>query len=192
MTFQLPAVGIGNRNHIRMQADMSTDRSAFRPGRRAALAATALLGFLALTGTALPASGPFEGLEGIWGGSGTVTYASGTKERLRCRVQYVIAQDRDTLSQALRCASDSYNFQINAFYAHSNGVITGNWDEKYLEVSGTITGSASAGLISGKLHGPGFLATVVVDTNGTSQTVKIAAEGQEIREVAVEVRKAPK
>jgi hypothetical protein len=161
-------------------------------GETGGLRATGLLGMVAFAGTAAPSGGPFEGLEGVWGGSGVVTYASGTKERLRCRVQYVIAQNIDTLSQALRCASDSYNFQINALYVHQNGTITGNWDEKYLEISGTITGRASAGTISGNLHGPGFLASVEVDTNGTSQTVRIAAEGQEIREVAVEVRKTPR
>jgi hypothetical protein len=175
-----------------VQADMSTEQGRAGPGPWAKRSVLAAIGLLALTGAAVPASGPFEGLEGLWGGSGTVTYACGTKERLRCRVQYTIAQNVNTLSQALRCASDSYNFQINALYIHSNGTITGNWDEKYLEVSGTITGRASAGLISGNLHGPGFLASVVVDTNGSSQTVHIAAEGQEIREVAVEVRKSPR
>jgi hypothetical protein len=172
---------------------MSIEPDRSRSGswaNRSVFAAAGLTGLLAFAGTAAPSGGPFEGLEGLWGGSGTVTYASGTKERLRCRVQYVIAQNIDTLSQALRCASDSYNFQINALYVNNNGTITGNWDEKYLEVSGTITGRASAGLIQGNLHGPGFLASVVVDTNGNSQTVHIAAEGQEIREVAVVVRKA--
>lgn len=151
----------------------------------------AFAGCVAFATPALPAGGMFLGLEGVWGGSGTVTYSSGTKERLRCRVQYTMAGSADSVSQALRCASDSYNFQINALYIHSNGNITGRWDEKYLEISGTITGHASeGGQISGNLHGPGFLAAVEVNTNGNSQTVTIAAEGQEIREVAVEVRKA--
>lgn len=171
---------------------MSTERTGRRggPARSAVLVAAALAGLALSAGGTTAASGPFLGLQGVWGGSGTVTYASGTKERLRCRVQYVIAQNEDSVSQALRCASDSYNFQINALYIHSNGTITGRWDEKYLEISGTITGHASDGVISGNLHGPGFLAAVEVNTNGNSQTVKIAAEGQEIREVAVEVRKA--
>jgi hypothetical protein len=156
----------------------------------AGLLAAAFAGCVALATPALPAGGMFLGLEGVWGGSGTVTYSSGTKERLRCRVQYTMAGSADSVSQALRCASDSYNFQINAIYIHSNGTITGRWDEKYLEISGTITGHASEGLISGNLHGPGFLAAVEVNTNGNSQTVTIAAEGQEIKEVAVEVRKA--
>lgn len=158
--------------------------------RHAGLVAGALFSLLSLTGTAVPAGSPFQGLNGLWGGNGVVTYASGTQERLRCRVQYVIVPEGDSISQALRCASDSYNFQINALYVHQNGNITGVWDEKYLEISGTLTGTASTGLISGNLHGPGFLADYEVSTNGNSQTVRIVAEDQEIREVAVEVRKS--
>ena len=157
--------------------------------RRAALGAAAA-GLLAFSAApAVSAGGPFQGLEGVWGGNGVVTYSSGTKERLRCRVQYTLSNE-NSISQALRCASDSYNFQINAIYVHKDGAITGRWDEKYLEVSGTITGTASAGLISGNLHGPGFLAAVEVNTTGNMQTVTIAAEGQDIKEVAVEVKKA--
>lgn len=167
---------------------MLTERT-LRPVKRAGLAVAGVLCLLGMTATATPAGGPFDGLEGLWGGNGTVTYASGTQERLRCRVQYVIVE-AGSLSQALRCASDSYNFQINALYVHQNGAITGVWDEKYLEISGTLTGTASAGLISGNLHGPGFLADYEVTTMGNAQTVRIAAEGQEIQEVAVEVRKA--
>ncbi len=134
------------------------------------------------------AAGPFVGLQGSWQGSGMVTYASGTKERLACRVQYTSANE-DRLTQALRCASDSYKFQINAAFVHANGSVSGHWDELSMDIKGTISGKATSGLISGKLHGPGFLASVVVKTDGSAQSVTISAEGQEIRSVAVEVRK---
>lgn len=169
---------------------MQIKRSVLRLSRCASTATAGLMFLFAATATVASAGGPFDGLEGLWGGNGTVTYSSGTKERLRCRVQYVLVPSSDSISQALRCASDSYNFQINALYVHQNGAITGVWDEKYLEISGTLTGTARAGLISGNLHGPGFLADYEVSTVGNSQTVRIAAEGQEIQEVAVEVRKA--
>jgi hypothetical protein len=168
------------------QANMHPEGTVSRRRSLTALAAAAFFGVVASAGAA--SSGPFDGLEGVWGGSGVVTYSSGTRERLRCRVQYINA-DSDRLSQALRCASDSYNFQINAVYIHQNGKITGSWDEKYLDISGTISGSVADGRITGNLHGPGFLASVDVSTNGSAQTVTIAAEGQEIQQVAVEVRK---
>ena len=69
------------------------------------------------------AAGPFDGLDGVWTGNGTLTYASGTKEPLSCRVQY-LQPTATTLTQALRCASDSYNFQINANFSSTNGRLT--------------------------------------------------------------------
>src|SRR5690242_14617213 len=74
------------------------------------------------------AAGPFDGLEGIWTGDGMLTYSNGTQERLACRVQY-LSPSPTNLTQALRCASDSYNFQINAFFSSSNGRLSGNWSE---------------------------------------------------------------
>ena len=135
------------------------------------------------------AAGPFEGFDGVWGGSGTVTYASGTKERLRCRVQYS-QRDEDNLQQALRCASDSYNFQINAVFQHDDGVIRGRWEELVLEISGTISGTAAPGRIEGTLHGSGFEAGLIVTTTGNRQKVKIVTPDQEIRGVDIDVRRA--
>jgi len=139
--------------------------------------------------TAAVAMGPFNGYSGVWGGSGVVTYASGTNERLRCRVQY-FRKDEDNLQQALRCASDSYNFQINALFKHTDGVIRGRWEELVLEISGTLSGTAAAGRIDGTLHGLGFTADLIVTTTGNRQVVKIVTPDQEIRQVDIEVRRA--
>ena len=159
-------------------------------GKLSVSAMAGLLGLSAVTvsGPAASAAGPFEGLEGSWGGSGTITYASGTRERLRCKVQYTQANP-DNLQQALRCASDSYKFQINAFFQYNNGSLSGRWDELTMNIRGTLTGSATSGHINGQLHGPGFLATVRVDTSGSRQTVTIASSDQDIRSVAISVSK---
>ena len=132
---------------------------------------------------------PFKGFVGLWGGSGTVSYESGTKERLRCRVQYV-QNDEDNLQLALSCASDSYKFQINSYLKHVSGVIRGRWEELTLEISGTVTGTAVAGRIDGLLHGPGFVARLVLTTTGTTQTIKILTPDQEIQRVDMKLRKA--
>jgi hypothetical protein len=136
------------------------------------------------------ADNAFSALAGNWTGNGTVTYSSGTKERLRCKVKYDMANVEDGITQALRCASDSYKFQINAYYFNKAGTLTGHWDELSLQISGSITGNVSdAGKIVGALHGPGFLASVLVDTKGNEQTVNIAAEDQEIKSVTVSVKR---
>ena len=134
------------------------------------------------------AAGPFDGLAGLWSGSGTVTYASGTKERLSCRVQYV-QENVDNLQQALRCASDSYKFEINVYFDHANGKIAGIWSELTMDVRGTVSGTVNAGRIQGALEGPGFVAELVVNTRGDRQHVLIEAEVEEIRSVDIEVRK---
>jgi hypothetical protein len=137
---------------------------------------------------AAASAGPFDGLSGMWSGSGTVTYASGTKERLRCRVQYV-QNNVDNLQQALRCASDTYKFEINAYFDHANGKIAGIWSELTMELRGTLTGTVSGERIDGNLEGPGFAAQLVVTTHGDRQHVTIVAELEDIRAVDIEVRK---
>jgi hypothetical protein len=134
------------------------------------------------------AAGPFDGLTGSWTGDGTVTYATGTKERLSCRAQYV--QDNpNNLQQTLRCASDSYNFQINAQFNSANGRLSGSWSEKFLNVAGSVTGTVNNGRISGDLKGPTFVAQLSVVTRGTQQQVSIQAAIEHIRAVSVDMRK---
>lgn len=162
-------------------------------GWLARLAAVGLLWlpvvWVASVAAATATTGPFDGLTGMWSGSGTVTYASGTKERLSCRVQYV-QNNADNLQQALRCAADSYKFEINAYFDHANGKVTGIWSEIVQNVRGTLAGTAAAGRIEGDLDGPGFVAQIVVTTHGDRQEVTIEADLQEIRSVAIEVRKS--
>lgn len=153
--------------------------------------ASAVVAMLALGVSSVDASaggGSFANLAGAWTGNGTVTYASGTKERLRCKVKYNQTNE-DSISQALRCASDSYKFEINAYYKDNAGRLTGHWQEFTLQISGSITGTATEGRISGDLHGPGFTAAVLVSTNGNEQTVTISAADKDIRQVTVAVRK---
>lgn len=166
-----------------------TEQAVMTISRKAAAAAGLVALVCGAIATPALAAGPFTGVIGVWGGTGTVTYASGTKERLSCRAQYVQNND-DNLQQALRCASDSYNFQINAFFQHTNGDLRGRWEELVLEISGSVTGNVTDGRIEGSLHGPGFVAELTVQTTGNRQKVKILTPDQEIRVVDIEVRKS--
>lgn len=134
------------------------------------------------------AAGPFDGLAGRWAGAGVVTYSDGTKERLQCNVKYEQA-DPNSVTQALSCTSDSYNFKINAYYKSGSGGLVGHWSELVNQVSGSLTGSVSDGHIVGNLHGPGFQARVSVDTKGNQQTVTVVTADQKISQVAIQVRR---
>ena len=160
--------------------------AAVLPRIGGALAALAF-GF-ALSGPA-QAAGPYGDVVGVWGGTGSVLYASGAKERLSCRAQYV-QNDDDNLQQALKCASDSYNFQINAYFESVDGDITGIWEEIVRNISGTVSGKAARGSIKGALHGPGFVAKLKVTTTGNRQKVRIETPDQDIRVVDITVRKS--
>ncbi len=138
--------------------------------------------------TVAAAAGPFDGLPGSWAGDGTVTYATGTQERLSCRAQYM-QENPNNLQQTLRCASDSYNFQITAQFNSANGRLSGNWAEKFLNVSGSVSGNVANGKISGELKGPSFVAQLSVTTRGTQQQVSIQAAIEHIRAVSVDMRK---
>src|SRR4051812_12900120 len=59
-------------------------------------------------------SGPFNGFNGAWSGNGTVALSDGTTERIRCRADYKVDDTGLNLKQSLRCASDSYKFDLTS------------------------------------------------------------------------------
>jgi len=89
---------------------MSQTRADYAPAQRRfaygfALAALALIASVPATGQ--PAKKPHAGLEGSWSGGGTVSFASGSTERARCRAHY------------RRAGSSSYT--VNATCATASG-----------------------------------------------------------------------
>src|ERR1700687_4044456 len=59
-------------------------------------------------------SGPFTGFSGAWSGNGTVALPDGTTERIRCKPDYLVDGSGLGLKQTLRCASDSYKFDLTS------------------------------------------------------------------------------
>jgi hypothetical protein len=167
---------------------MMSAAGLMRRWRGATAAAAMMLAAGLVPATVAAAAGPFDGLAGNWAGDGTLTYASGTQERISCRVQYS-QSNPNNLQQALRCASDSYNFQINANFNSASGRLSGNWSEKFLNVNGSVSGTVSGNQIKGALNGPNFVAQLSVVTRGNTQQVNIQAAIEHIRAVSIEVRK---
>jgi hypothetical protein len=132
---------------------------------------------------------PFESMAGTWTGTGTVTLGKGEKERIRCRVSYTISQDANRVEQDLRCASDSYKFELNADITYAGGFINGRWSERTQRTSGTISGRASAGLIEALAETSGFAAFFTMTTRGDQQTVRIESKSSEVTDVMITLRK---
>jgi len=85
-------------------------------------------------------SGPFAGFNGSWSGNGTVALSDGTSERIRCKASYNVNSTGLGLKQTLRCASDSYKFDLSTEVTSQGNRISGNWSEASRNLFGNLPG----------------------------------------------------
>lgn len=158
--------------------------------RHAAPSIALLIGSLALPSLASAQSGPFSAYAGSWTGNGVVTASNGNTERIRCRAHYSVAQSDTDLNQQLRCASDSYHFDVNsALLEQGAGAVVGNWSETNRNASGSVSGQVQGGSVRAHIVGAGFTAEMTVVMSGDRQSVRIAPSGSEITLVTIEMRR---
>ncbi|MGJ4969894.1 hypothetical protein [Bradyrhizobium sp. SZCCHNS30571] len=143
--------------------------------RRAAAAAVVLTaGMTASPGHADP--GPFTGMAGTWGGSGTVALEDGSTERIRCRANYGVSGPRMTL--VLTCASDAYKFGLQAEVIAEGSAISGTWSESSRGINGVLQGRGGGGNFQLLATTAGFNANIALATRGKRQSVSIRADSQ--------------
>ena len=140
-----------------------------------------------LSGSAADAQrhGPFANLSGSWSGPGTISLSSGAKERIRCRAQYRVAGTGSDLQLELRCASDTYRFELQSSVSHNDGSISGTWSEVTRGAIGTISGTSNGPHLSLRAISPVFSAMLAVNTRGSQQSISIQSPGSEISAVAI-------
>lgn len=144
------------------------------------IATAALIAFATLPAHAQKsAPGPFASFIGSWSGTGSVTLADGTKERLRCKVSYSLDNSNETLSQNMRCASDSYKFDLKAEAREKGGTVSGRWTEVTRNASGLLSGRVSGGQIQASVRHPGFTAELTLATRGDNQSITIVSAGNQ-------------
>jgi hypothetical protein len=153
-------------------------------GPRTTKAAVIGAALLVSVATGHAQSGPFAGLGGTWSGNGTVELSDGTTERIRCKADYKVNDTGLNLKQSLRCASDSYKFDLSSDVTSQGERISGNWSEASRNVFGNLQGTAGGGRIEVFVEAAGFAANLLVNTNGKKQTVQINSKG-EIRGVNI-------
>jgi hypothetical protein len=132
-------------------------------------------------------SGPFAGFDGAWNGAGTVTMSDGSSERIRCRATYRV-QGGNELAQTLRCASDSYKFDLSSNVTSDGNNVSGNWSEASRGIFGNLQGRAGGGHIDVFVEAAGFAANIALTTRGNRQSVSINSKG-EIRGVQINMVK---
>ena len=135
------------------------------------------------------ATSPFFAMAGSWSGGGTITMANGLRERVRCRAAYGVAERGENLRLNLRCASDSYNFDLAGDVAYRGGAISGSWSEAAHNVAGTISGRAIGERIVAAANGSNFAASLSLTTHGNRQSVAIQPQGTDVTEVLITLNK---
>ena len=157
-----------------------------RIGQSRAFWGACALALLALSPSAqAQQGGSFDTLIGTWSGTGTVSLASGAKERIRCQAAYALGNDANNLRSALRCASDSYKFELNSDVRDEGGKITGAWREATRNVTGPIAGTASGGDLQANIDMPGFAAGLNIATRGDKQVVSLRSQGTELTGISI-------
>lgn len=131
------------------------------------------------------AASPLSPLAGTWSGGGTLSTSDGAQERLRCRASYDVAGSGAEVRLNLRCASQSYNFDLAGDAAYSGGTISGSWSEATRNASGTISGRASGDHIEAAARGDSFSASLSLTTRGDRQTVSIRPQGANVTAVSL-------
>jgi hypothetical protein len=128
-------------------------------------------------------------MAGNWSGPGNIT-VSGAKERLRCRANYGVRNSGATVELNIRCASDSYRFDLQGGINYTNGAVTGNWSESTHGAAGTISGTVSGGIIRVSATGPYFSALLSMATRGNTQSITLNSPGSQISSVTISLSRS--
>jgi hypothetical protein len=148
-------------------------------------AAVFALVFLFAVAVQAQQSGPFASLAGSWSGSGSIALSSGSKERIRCRAVYKVDSNGSKVDLQLRCASDSYKFELQGNVVYQNGEVLGNWNETTRRVAGNVTGSIKGNQIDVRAAGQTFTALLSLTTRGDKQSISIQSPGSEMSEAVI-------
>lgn len=131
----------------------------------------AILALALSSGGYAQAAGPFDRLPGEWAGHGSIDLTNGTREALKCKAKYTGGSD--SVQIYIRCASDSYNFELRSTANVAGGVVSGTWSESPHGAFGTISGTASGESIRVKAEAGSFTANLNLTTHSERQTVTI-------------------
>lgn len=146
--------------------------------------------FAAMTSvTPASAQGAFSGLEGAWTGSGKILVSNGGSENIRCRATYNVSSAGATLNQVLRCASDSYRFDLTTNVTASGSNLSGIWTETSRNVNGTLNGRLIGGEVDALVEANGFSATFNMITKANKQTIAIRSQNTDLRGVDITLSK---
>jgi hypothetical protein len=127
----------------------------------------------------------FSAMPGFWIGPGRIEFNEGASEALVCKAYYATTDQTSRLSIVLRCASPSQKIELRAQLLAQGPNLTGIWEERTYNASGTVTGQATDQKITLSIEGGGFTATMLVVQDGEHQSVSITTQGVGFTKVSV-------
>ena len=147
-----------------------------------------LVADLTLLGSGSAFAGAFDDYAGTWSGNGSITIADSGTERIRYRGVFTVDAAGNGLHQNIKCASDSFKFELASNVEAIGSRITGSWSEATRNVNGSLDGTISGSDITALVQTNGYAATFNVSTRGGKQNINIASKG-EIRAVTMSLSK---
>lgn len=126
-------------------------------------------------------------LIGTWSGNGRVEYTDGTRENISCNAYY--NGGGNDLSMVIRCRSENNPIHIRSRLRVANGRISGQWEERTFNATGTASGTATGSSLQLAITGGGFAGTMSISIGRASQSVTISTEGIAMRRATLSFRK---
>ncbi len=108
----------------------------------------------------------FKKLKGSWRGSGIVTPSKGGRERISCRVQYIVLGN--LVTQTIKCAGADYRINVNGRLTIRGNKVSGSWIETNHDYSGGASGSVRGNNIKVRISGVNFTGTMNINLQGRS------------------------
>lgn len=146
----------------------------------------------ALSGLAcFPPSALGQGLGrllGAWTGKGRVVFKAGKAESIKCNAYN--RGENNELSLVIRCASTSYKIEIRSKLQRDGEKLSGNWEERTYNATGTATGRMTDSALSLSISGGGFTGKMNVSYTQTSQTIRITTDGIDMKSVDIDLARS--
>jgi hypothetical protein len=166
---------------------LGSARSEAARAMRALGAGTAMLLLAVLPSQA--ADNPLPGLVGSWSGTGEARLEGGKTESMRCKAYYT-SQGSEGLGLAIRCANASSKIDLRASLSYSNGAVSGTWEERTYNATGSVSGKASANKVNLAITGGGLTGQMAVSIGGSGHSVSISTEGTGLKGVNISLSRS--
>jgi hypothetical protein len=151
------------------------------------LASAGCVGLCAMTWAAGASS--IDELTGYWTGTGSVTLASGTTERVKCAVTYKVSDSGGQIKQTIRCASTDYSINALADLRVKGEQVSGSWEEKTYAATGQVTGRYTGSSFVLSIQGGSFTAAMNVTLSACKQSINISPQGLDVNRISIGLAK---